>query len=277
MATEGSHSSIRPVVSTVHIGDARHVPVADSSVDLVVTSPPYFGLRTYGGLREIGSEVDPKSYVAAITDVLDDMRRVLKPSGSVFLIVGDKYARTGGVDKKTRGGPGEPGGRAHGRPKQKGVPGVKDGSLVGLPFRIALAAIDSGWVWRQEIVWRKPNPLPESVRNRGQRAHETILQLALTNRPFARETQRGGQLGHDVWDYAVAGYKDPLGRKHPAVFPEPLVERIITDYSPAAGVVLDPFAGSGTTIVVANRLGRVGVGVELNADYAAIARDRLNA
>lgn len=259
----------------IHIGDARNVPLPDRSVNLVVTSPPYFGLRTYGLLGEIGSETTPSEYVKAMVEVLDEMRRVLVPDGSVFLVIGDKYARTGGVDKKTRGVGADPGGRAHGRPVQKGVPGVRDGSLVGLPFRVALAAIDAGWVWRQEIVWRKPNPLPESVRNRCQRAHETILHLSLTNRPYSRETQRGGELGHDVWYFAVAGYKDPQGRRHPAVFPEPLVERCITDYCPPRGNVLDPFAGSGTTLAVAQRLGRVPYGVELNPEYAAIAATRL--
>jgi DNA modification methylase len=257
------------------VGDARNTGLPDRSVDLVVTSPPYFGLRTYGALGEIGGEDTPAEYVKAMVEVLDEMRRVLKPDGSVFLVIGDKYARTGGVDKKIRGTGDDPGGRAHGRPVQRGVTGVKDGSLVGLPFRVALAAVDAGWVWRQEIVWRKPNPLPESVRNRCQRAHETILHLSLTNRPYSRVTQRGGELGHDVWDYAVAGYKDPAGRKHPAVFPEPLVERVITDYCPPGGTVLDPFAGSGTTLAVASRLGHTWCGIELNPEYAAIAHTRV--
>jgi DNA modification methylase len=130
-------------------------------------------------------------------------------------------------------------------------------------------------VWRQEIVWHKPNPLPESVRNRCQRAHETILHLALTNRPYSRATERGGELGHDVWGFGVAGYRDPHGRKHPAVFPEPLVERIVTDYCPPGASVLGPLAGSGTTLVVARRMGCVPHGIELNPEYAAIAADRL--
>lgn len=259
----------------IHIGDARQIPLPNRSVNLVITSPPYFGLRTYGLLGEIGSEATPAEYVKAMVAVLDELRRVITLDGSVFLVIGDKYARTGGVDKKVRGEGSDPGGRAHSRPVQRGIPGIKDGSLVGLPFRVALAAIDAGWVWRQEIVWRKPNPLPESVRSRCQRAHETILHLSLTNRPYARETQRGGELGHDVWDFAVAGYKDPAGRKHPAVFPEPLVERIIADYCPTDGMVLDPFAGSGTTLAVANRMGRRWYGIELNSNYAAIAALRV--
>lgn len=259
----------------IYIGDARNVPLLDHSINLVVTSPPYFGLRTYGELGEIGSETTPDEYVKALIEVLREMRRVLVNDGSVFLVIGDKYARTGGVDKKIRGEGADPGGRAHGRPVQRGVPGVKDGSLVGLPFRVALAAVEDGWVWRQEIVWAKPNPIPESVRNRCQRAHETILHLAPTNRPHSRATNRGGELGRDVWDIPVAGYKDPRGRKHPAVFPEALVERLIADYCPPRGNVLDPFAGSGTTLAVAHRMGRVPYGVEINQEYAAIARDRL--
>ncbi len=259
----------------IHIGDARNVPLPDGSVNLVVTSPPYFGLRTYGLLGEIGSESTPAEYVKAMVEVLDEMRRLLVADGSVFLVIGDKYARTGGVDRKVRGEGDDPGGRAHGRPVQRGVPGVRDGSLVGLPFRVALAAIDAGWVWRQEIVWRKPNPLPESVRSRCQRAHETILHLSLTNKPYARKVTRGGELGHDVWDFGVSGYRDPKGRKHPAVFPEPLAGRIITDYCPTDGHVPDPFAGSGTALAVASLLGRRWSGVELNPEYAAIAADRV--
>jgi len=262
---------------TVCQGDARHVPLATRSVDIVVTSPPYFGLRDYGTPGEIGAEGTPAAYVASIMEVLAEMDRVLMRTGSVFLVIGDKYARTGGVDRKPRGGSGDLGGRVHSRPVQRGVEGVRDGSLVGLPFRVALATMDAGWVWRQEIIWQKPNPMPESVRSRSVRAHETILHLAKTNKPYSRDPGAGGGLGHDIWNIPVAGYKDPLGRKHPAVFPEALVERILTDYAPAGGLVLDPFAGSGTTLAVAHRLGLRAVGVELSEDSCWIARDRINA
>lgn len=254
----------------IHVGDARNAPLSAHSVNLVVTSPPYFGLRTYGGLGEIGGETTPAEYVTAILEVLDEMQRVLTDDGSVFLVIGDKYARTGGVDRKERGAGSDPGGRAHSRPTQRGVPGVKDGSLVGLPFRVALAAVDAGWVWRQEIVWHKPNPLPESVRNRSVRSHETILHLARTNRPYAAPERE-----HDVWDIAVQGYRDPDGVRHPAVFPEAVVRRIVGGYSRPGDRVLDPFVGSGTTLVVARDMGREAVGIELNPEYAEVARRRL--
>lgn len=255
---------------SVHCGDARAVPLADGTVNLVVTSPPYFGPRTYGELGEIGGETTPADYVKALIEVLGEMARVLAADGSVFLVIGDKYARTGGVDRKPRGTGADPGGRVHSRPVQRGVPGVRDGSLVGLPFRVALAAVDAGWVWRQEIVWHKPNPLPESVRTRCVRSHETILHLARTHRPYAAPERE-----HDVWDIAVAGYRDPDGARHPAVFPEALVAKIVTGYSRPGDLVLDPFAGSGTTVKAARDLGREAVGVELNPEYVAVARRRL--
>jgi DNA modification methylase len=256
-------------------GDARTCLTAldGGLANIVVTSPPYFGLRDYGVPGEIGAELHPDDYVKALIDVLDGVQRILAPDGSVFLVVGDKYARTGGVDRKVRGGAADPGGRVHARPVQRGVAGVKNGSLIGLPFRLALAAVDAGWVWRQEIVWHKPNPLPESVRNRSQRSHETILHLSRTNQPYCRNID-GGRFGHDVWEFPVGSYRDPLGRKHPAVFPEPLVERILTDYCPPGGHVLDPFAGSGTTCAVARRAGLRWTGIELNPEYAQIARMR---
>jgi DNA modification methylase len=137
---------------------------------------------------------------------------------------------------------------------------------------VALAAIEQGWVWRQEIVWAKPNPLPESVKSRSRRSHETILHLARTNRPYAAESAAETL---DVWSHAVQGYRDPQGRKHPAVFPESIARRIIQHYCPPGGLVLDPFAGTGTTLVAAKALGFDALGVELNPEYAAIARDRL--
>lgn len=263
-----------PSVSYVTQGDARHLPIPSSSVDLIVTSPPYFGLRDYGRPEEIGGEATLKEYLGAMRDALDEMSRVLKPTGSAFIVIGDKYARRGGVDRKVRGGVGDPGGRAHQRRPQYGIEGVRDKSLAGIPYRVALDAIDRGWLWRQDIVWSKPNPLPESVKDRARRSHETILHLATAPR-YHSEPEASTFL--DVWSHAVAGYRDPLGRKHPAVFPLPLVRQIVRGYCPPGGVVLDPFAGSGTTIVGAVEEGRIGVGVELSPDYVQIAHDRVEA
>jgi DNA modification methylase len=257
--------------ATLHLADARRAPLADASVDLVVTSPPYFGMRDYGSPDEIGIESTPAEYAAEIIKTLAEMRRLLKPGGSVFLVIGDKYARTGGVDRKVRGGAGEPGGRAHARQVQRGVPGVPDKSLIGLPYRVALAAIDEGWWWRQEIVWHKPNPLPESVRDRCQRSHETILHLTPTPRYYAAPGVRES----DVWTFAVQGYRDPFGRKHPAVFPLGIPRRCIDMYCPPGGTVLDPFAGSGTTLVAAVQSGRTAIGLDLNTEYLDVARTRL--
>jgi DNA modification methylase len=253
--------------------DARAMPLESRSVHLIVTSPPYLALRDYGLPGEIGQESSPTAYVAELMTVLDECARVLTPDGSAFLVIGDKYARRGGVDRKERGSAaGDPGGRSHARLPQRGLPGVPDGSLAGLPFRVALAAIDRGWIWRQEIVWHKPNPLPESVRNRCQRSHETILHLTRKSSGYLTTEASG----HDVWEYPVGQYRDAQGRRHPAVFPERLVERIMRGWSNLGDTVLDPFAGSGTTVVVAERLGRLGIGVELNPDWAAVAQDRLD-
>lgn len=256
-------------------GDARNVPLGDSSVDVVITSPPYWGLRDYGVVGEIGSEPTPGEYIKAIIEVLNELRRVLVPDGNVFMVIGDKYARTGGVDRKVRGVGADPGGRVHKRPVQRGVSGVADGSLIGLPYRVALAAIDAGWLWRQDIVWSKPNPLPESVRRRCTRAHETILHMTRTAQHYARPTLKGGELGSDIWSIAVRGYRDPEAIATPAVYPEQLVERIIHNWCPPKGLVLDPFVGSGTTGVVAMRLGRQFYGLDINKSSVAAAQRRI--
>lgn len=263
------------VTATIIRGRAQQLPLADDSVDLVVTSPPYYGLRDYGSADEIGGEDTLKAYLAAMRDVLAELARVLTPTGSAFLVIGDKYARTGGVDRKPRGGPGDPGGRAHQRRPQKGIEGVPDKSLAGIPYRVALDALEDGWLWRQDLVWSKPNPLPESVRDRSRRAHETILHLTRRPRYYADPDLARDTL--DVWTMPVAGYRDPQGRRHPAVFPEPLAARIIAAYSRPGGTVLDPFLGSGTTLAAALNLGRNGVGVELSPDYAQVAATRLAA
>lgn len=254
-------------------GDARSLPLLSGTVRLVVTSPPYLGLRDYGTPGEIGQGDDPRKYVDEIMSVMDELERVLTPDGSVFMVIGDKYARRGGVDRKLRGEGRDPGGRRHARLPQKGLQGVRDGSLAGLPFRVALAAIDRGWIWRQEIIWRKPNPLPESVKTRCVRSHETILHLSRTASPYNSGPEFA--TGQDVWDIPVQGYRDPSGVRHPAVFPERLVERIVAGWSASGDLVLDPFAGSGTTPAVALRMDRRAIGVELNPEFVRVARERV--
>lgn len=255
--------------------NASTLPIAPESVDTVVTSPPYWGLRDYGVPGEIGQEATPDEYVQDMRGVLAELARVLRPNGNVFMVIGDKYARTGGIDRKVRGLGEDPGGRAHARTKQRGVPGVADGSLLGLPYRVGLAAIGDGWLWRQDIVWQKPNPLPESVRRRCTRAHETVLHLTRDARHYTRPVTKGGELGHDVWRVAVAGYRDPEGVPTPAVYPTELVARCISDWCPPGGTVLDPFMGSGTTGVVAITAGRHFVGADLDARMVGVAGRRL--
>ncbi len=318
-------------------GDARALPLPDESVDLVVTSPPYFGLRSYqdGGQTydgQIGAEPTPAEYVAALVDVVRECVRVLKPSGSIFVNLGDKYAQRPGQF----GPQGSTGARAsrsqaatyaelgNARPDYP----VPAKSLVGLPWRFAFAAMDDlGLILRRDIIWSKLNALPESVTDRCRSSHEYLFHLTKASRYFAavdeiREPhvrqprpneifqlpggemsgQRNipgrsdygqpgskpsafhplGRLPGSVWELASEPFTPPAvspldGRplpEHYAAFPTALVRRIILGWSPAGGVVLDPFGGTGTTALVASALGRVGVNVDASHDYARLARWR---
>lgn len=256
----------------IQVGRADDLPLENGSVNLVVTSPPYFGLRDYGVTDgEIGQERTPSEYIESLMLVMDEMWRVTTNDASVFVVIGDKYARTGGIDRKVRGGNGDPGGRVHARLPQKGIPGVRDGSLAGMPWRFAIAAIDRGWIWRQEIIWHKPNPLPESVKNRCARSHEAILHFSKLSKYFSSQEV----LGHDVWDFPVGTYRDRLGIRHPAVFPEALVQKIIIGWSKPGDTVLDPFAGTGTTCAVAAKMNRRPLGFDIKPSFVEIAQRRL--
>lgn len=169
-------------------GDARHIPLADASVDLIVTSPPYFGLRSYtdGGQRytgQIGAEATPQEYVAALLECTREWMRVLKPEGSLWVNLGDKYSdRTGGKHRSSDG--------AVGRGEQAGIlpqtRGPLEKSLLGLPWRYALGCIDDlGLILRAEVIWSKPNSLPESVTDRVRRSHEQWFHFVKSPRYFS--------------------------------------------------------------------------------------------
>jgi DNA modification methylase len=292
-------------------GDARRLPLVDGCIACVVTSPPYWGLRDYGAPQQIGLESTPEAYVAQLVAVFREVRRVLADDGTAWLNLGDSYAGGGGFC------PGAPsnlagskqttqGGSIRGSIKPQGDIKAKD--LVGIPWRVAFALQADGWYLRSDIIWSKPNPMPESVTDRPTKAHEYIFLLAKAARYYydadaiaesgAKPIGSNGNFGNkdaqarrvaaltgnmrpgveylidgtrnkrSVWHVSTQPYPDA----HFATFPEALIEPCILAGCPVGGRVLDPFIGSGTTGAVAERLGRRWVGVDLT--YQPLARAR---
>ena len=309
-------------------GDALHLPLGDETVDCIITSPPYFALRSYqdGGEHydgQIGSEPTPTAFLEALWAVTAECWRVLKPTGSLFVNLGDKYCGfTGSKGAQPRSLAGERGEVAMVPNGPKSAPtiyGVRPKSLMGLPWRYAIGCIDGmadpdgkGWILRSEIVWSKPNGLPESVRDRVRRSHEQWFHLTKNGtyyadmdrvrEPHATVDGLRGDAGKRAGMIAVNGHRadhvthHPLGKlpdsvwaiptqplivpewlgvDHFAAFPTEWPRRIIEAWSPEGGVVLDPFGGTGTTAMVARALGRYGVSMDLSADYLRLARWRI--
>lgn len=260
------------------VGEARALPLADDSVDVVVTSPPYFLLRSYTErARQIGTETDPHDYLEALWAATEEMVRVLKPTGSLWINLGDKYAGDGAGGEHT-GAVGKASEHQRRRgslrlaPKRRPRTHVPAKSLMGLPWRYALGCIDHlGLRLRAEVIWDKPNPVPESVRDRVHRAHEQWFHFTTAETYYAAP-QRPRR---SVWRIATTPLRLPeyLGH-HDGCFPEAFPRRIIDDYCPPEGVVLDPFGGTGTTAAAAAALGRTGISVDVAPDYAAVVAHR---
>lgn len=263
--------------ATIFVGDVRQrlAELPDQSVQCVVTSPPYWGLRDYGNDGQIGLEQTPDEYVNEMVKVFTEVRRVLKDDGVLWLNLGDSYNGSGGA-----GGDYSPGGLKEGQPKYPGrkVSSLKPKDLVGIPWRVAFALQTDGWWLRQDIIWHKPNPMPESVTDRCTKAHEYVFILSKSARYFfnhvgSKEQGSDGMRNRrSVWTIQTRPFKGA----HFAVMPEALCEPPILATSRPGDLVLDPFTGSGTVAVVALRHGRNFVGVELNPEYANIAEDRIS-
>lgn len=281
--------------------------VEPGSVNCCVTSPPYFGLRDYGHSDQIGLEPTPDEFVGAMVEVFRLVRDALADDGTLWLNLGDSYAanRTYQVPS-TKGGPKHGPGQAAGGKASVVPAGLKQKDLIGIPWRVAFALQADGWYLRQDIIWHKPNPMPESVRDRCTKAHEYIFLFSKSPKyyydadaikePAQSERERGRpngranfeKFGHNtscgtsgdglrnrrsVWTVTTKPFKGA----HFATYPPDLIEPCILAGCPEGGTVLDPFGGSGTTALVANRLGRKAILCELNPEYAQIARDRLAA
>ena len=365
-------------ICTLYKSDSRTIPVPDKSIHTVVTSPPYWGLRDYGTDKQIGLEPTPEEYCANMVAVFREIRRVLRDDGTVWLNLGDSYSsgsRTTTTNDSFRGD------TLVNTTRTPVVEGVKPKELIGIPWRVAFALQASGWYLRSDIIWSKPNPMPESVQDRPTKAHEYIFLLSKSQNYYydadaIRESlaptsigrlqqniegqtgttrANGGmksngnlkavgdiELGRNkrsVWEISTQPYPDA----HFATYPEKLVEPCILAGTSEKGVcaecgkpwvrdteivgiperdtrdnrigvipgrdhasrmnskamekvekqfkgwkpvcscnadtvpatVLDPFVGSGTTLAVAQRLGRKGVGTDINDEYLELAQKRL--
>ncbi len=263
--------------SKVLTGNNREMlPTLDAeSVQCCVTSPPYWGLRDYDHPAQIGSEESPVQYVANMVAVFREVRRVLRKDGTVWLNVGDGYARNGGTGGH---GPNAIVGNTRKLIQKRNckVPdcwGLKDRDLMGLPWRVAFALQEDGWYLRSRITWIKKTAMPESVKNRPTTATEEIFLLSRSPTYFYDPAGIREPSGANLRNYWILG-PEPTSNGHPAAFPRELARRCILLGTRPLDVVLDPFGGSGTTGVAASELGRKSILIELNPDYAEMGRER---
>jgi len=246
----------------------------DQSINTCITSPPYWGLRNYNDEeKQLGMEDTPEEFVNNLVEVFREVKRVLRDDGTVWLNLGDSYCGTG-----HKGDTIDP--RYQGRNGQKvalnnKIQGLKQKDLVGIPWRVAFALQADGWYLRQDIIWHKPNPMPESVQDRCTKSHEYIFLLRKSAKYYYdNEAIKYGPENSNkrsVWSIPVASYSEA----HFATYPPELIKPCILAGCPEGGTVLDPFGGSGTTAQVATQLNRNAVLCELNPEYVEIAKKRL--
>jgi len=310
-------------INKVICGDAlltlKELP--PESIDCCITSPPYWGLRDYGMSGQFGLEKTPEEYVAKMVGMFREVKRVLKKEGTCWLNLGDSYMSGGGASRHH--GYTDPKWKEarkieHFEPQAYPHKTIKPKDLVGIPWRVAFALQSDGWYLRQDIIWAKPNPMPESVTDRCTKSHEYIFLLAksqkyyfdneaikedsvdlesyqgrrfrnatkialLKGRPGTPNTleKKGGQFNkkyekcnkRSVWTITTK----PFREAHFATFPEDLITPMVLAGCPKGGLILDLFIGAGTTGVVAKKLGRNYLGIELNPKYVKMAEERIRA
>ena len=303
----------------------RHLET--ETCDTCITSPPYYGLRDYGVEGQIGIEKTPEQYINRLVEVFSEVRRVLKPDGTLWLNIGDSYAGSGkgGQSGNMRSENWQPRYPRIGETARKNAvtkyagdlrvyEGIKNKDLIGIPWMLAFALRADGWWLRQDIIWHKPNAMPESVKDRCTKSHEHILLLSKSRNyyydneaikePCARKgnskTFRGGgaYTNNQSYKNSVVVERQSTGNKlnqsgkrnrrdvwtvatkpyngaHFSVFPPELIRPCILAGSRKNGIVLDPFLGSGTTAIVAVEEGRDFIGIDLNPNYVELVRKRM--
>jgi DNA modification methylase len=297
-------------MGTYIVADAGNglLSIPEKTVDMCITSPPYYGLRDYGNGAQIGLESTPEQYIDRLVEIFRGVKRALKDDGTLWVVIGDSYAGSGkGV-------------YAPNAAKTK-TPGCKPKDLIGIPWMLAFALRADGWYLRQDIIWHKPNAMPESVKDRCTKSHEHILLLSksrryyydadaiaepaaydgrketlnkgstkysetpivpgnvtqtqhMAGRPHQRWRMKDGKYirnKRDVWTVSTRPYKGA----HFATFPPELIRPCILAGSRVGGTVLDPFFGSGTTGKVAKQERRRFIGIDINSEYVELAKRRI--
>lgn len=303
-------------LNKIHCGDCLELmkDIQNSSIHCCITSPPYWGLRDYGCAGQVGLEETPDEFIQKMVDIFREVRRILRPDGTLWLNLGDTYSTGGlghGSGKQTTNH-GSCNGN-HIEKARKAPIWYKRKELLGIPWRVAFALQADGWYLRQDIIWNKPNPMPESVTDRCTKAHEYIFLMSKSERyfydnnsirePFCdarngasgarhgspeeyakKATRGGGDTGLSMFKGGSTGRNKrsvwtvatkPFKKAHFATFPTKLIEPCILAGCPKGGTVLDPFSGAGTTAFVAAENNRKFIGLELNQDYVAIANRRI--
>ena len=271
---------------TILFGDCRQtLKEFDEQARMCVTSPPYYGLRDYGGEdSQIGQEQTPDEFIDQLVNVFKEVRNVLTDDGTCWVNLGDSYynyrpGRGQGLAKQTVSNTKQDLPDVCPRRGNR-LTGIKEKDLIGIPWMFAFAMRADGWYLRQDIIWSKPNPMPESVRDRCTKSHEYIF-LFSKNQNYYFDVDsikeptvdgKGLKRKKSVWDIRTKAYKEA----HFAVYPPELIEPCIKSGSEEGDIVLDPFMGSGTTAAVAKSLGRDYIGCELHEDYGNLIQKRLN-
>lgn len=258
--------------NTIFEGNALTVlqRLPDQHAQCIVTSPPYWGLRDYNIDDQIGLEPTLPQFINSLVGVFREARRVLRDDGVLWLNIGDGFTSGNrgwrAPDKKNP---------ARAMSIRPNTPeGLKPKDLMGVPWRLAFALQDDGWYLRGDIIWNKPNAMPESVRDRPTRAHEYLFMFSKQEQYFYdREAvkEANGRNMRSVWDVNTT----PFPGAHFATFPQKLVDPCLKSSTRPGDFVLDPFFGSGTVGLAAQHLGRNYVGIELNPEYVALAAERL--
>ena len=273
------HKESEPGDVKILLGDNRDIlPHLESrSVQCCVTSPPYWGLRDCDHAVQIGAECSPEEYVENLVKIFHEVQRVLTDDGTLWLNVGDGYARNGGTGNC---GPNAQVGATRKLIQRRNcqVPdcwGLKDRDLMGLPWRVAFALQADGWLQRSKITWVKKAPMPESVKNRPSNATEEVFLFSKTPHYYYDNQAVREETGANLKNYWLLG-PDSSGAPHPAAFPKELARRCLLLGSRPGDVVFDPFSGSGTTGLAAAELNRKAVLIELNEEYATHSQTRIN-